>query len=306
MTSPAPEFLRGTYYVVPTAFAEDGSLDLSSQRRVADAAVGWGVDGLLLMGVMGEPSALSSDERRAVLRASSDGAAGRVPVVVGCSAASASLALELIGEARDAGAAAVMVAPPPMLRNIDLLPAYYQRLARGGGLPLVVQDEPAATDVLLPVSSLIRITVESGARCIKLEDPPTPRKVAALLAADPSLLVFGGLGGISALWELMRGACGTMTGFAYPEVLRAMRLALDGGDDARAAAIFYRFLPLIVFEAQPIVGLLIRKEILRRRGVLATGVTRGLSPSLDRATALELDQTLQRLGIAPSTAPLPV
>jgi 4-hydroxy-tetrahydrodipicolinate synthase len=140
---------------------------------------------------------------------------------------------------------------------------------------------------------------------VKLEDPPTPPKVAALLAARPELRVFGGLGGLHALGELRRGAVGTMTGFAYPEVLRAVRLALEGGDLRGAAGIFDRHLPLIAFEAQPGIGVAIRKELLRRRGVLASARARMGGP-LDPLTLRELEEVLDRVGIAPSPDPYDV
>ncbi len=120
----------------------------------------------------------------------------------------------------------------------------------------------------MPVSVLRACLASSGARTVKLEDPPTPPKIGRLLDADPSLSVFGGLGGASALWELDRGACGTMTGFAYPEILRAVRVAHERGERAAAGRLFDRYLPLIAYEAQPIVGLAIRKELLRRRGAI--------------------------------------
>ncbi|MDQ2784668.1 MAG: hypothetical protein M3Y58_06665, partial [Chloroflexota bacterium] len=55
-----------------------------------------------------------------------------------------------------------------------------------------------------------------------------------------------------------------------------------------------------------VVGLAIRKEILRRRGALTTNVTRGFSPSIDKITNAELDDLLDRLGIIPSIEPLVV
>ena len=70
--------MRGTWYIVPTAFGADGALDLESQRRLIDAAIGWGVDGLTVLGVMGEANALSDEERRAVLDAVREAAAERV------------------------------------------------------------------------------------------------------------------------------------------------------------------------------------------------------------------------------------
>ncbi|HYT29954.1 MAG TPA: dihydrodipicolinate synthase family protein, partial [Actinomycetota bacterium] len=130
-------------------------------------------------------------------------------------------------------------------------------------------------------------------------------KIARLLEGDPGLDVFGGLGGASALGELRRGACGTMTGFAFPEVLRAVRLAAESDDWAAAAGVFDRYLPLIQFEAQPGVGLAIRKEVLRRREVLASARAR-LAAALDRRSADELDDVLTRVGITPGPDPLEV
>ncbi len=298
--------LRGTWYVVPTAFLPDGSLDLPSQRRLINAAVGWGVDGLTVLGVMSEVSTLSDEERGSVLQEIMAAADGRVPVAVGCSAATARQAAAYAREAGRLGAAAVMVSAPPLLKNVDLLPDFYARVAQEGGLPLLIQDEPAATGVNIPVSVLLSSVRSSGSRTIKLEDPPTPPKIARLLAAEPSLHVFGGLGGVSALGELRRGACGTMTGFAYPEILAAVRRAVEAGDLTSASRIFDRYLPLIQFEGQPVVGLSIRKEVLRRRGAIEAGAIRSSAPPLDPTTLEELDHLLNRLGIEPSLEPLEV
>ncbi|MBI4261729.1 MAG: dihydrodipicolinate synthase family protein, partial [Actinobacteria bacterium] len=173
----------GTWFVLPTPFDDDGAVDLPGQRRVVEAAIGWGVDGLLAMGVTGEAAALTPDERREALEAVLGAAAGRIPVVVGCSAGSAEAAVALAREAASLGAAGAMVAAPPLLRDVDALPGFFRRVAEEGGLPLVVQDEPAATGVLVPVSVLVAVTDAAGARTVKLEDPPTPPKIARLLAA---------------------------------------------------------------------------------------------------------------------------
>ncbi len=294
--------LRGTWYILPTPFHADGSLDADSLSRLVEAAAAWGVDGLTAMGVMGEPGSLTAEERARALRAIADAANGRLPFAVGCSAVSPAHVRELIAQARELGAVAAMVAAPTLLRNTDLLPGFYADVA-SARLPLIIQDEPAATGVLTPLSTLIACIDQSGAQAVKLEEPPTPPKITRLLAARPKVQVFGGLGGVSALSEMRRGACGTMTGFAYPEILRAVRLALEAGDAAGAARCFDRYLPLIQFEGQPVVGLAIRKEVLRRRGALETGRTRGLVPVIDAPTADELDDLLGRLDITPGLAP---
>jgi 4-hydroxy-tetrahydrodipicolinate synthase len=298
--------LSGTWYVVPTSFADDGTLDLDSQRNLVDAAVEWGVDGLTVLGVMSEATSLSDVERSQSLAAIVEASAGRVPVAVGCSAASAHLVRSRILEATAAGAAAAMVSAPALLRNVDALPAFYAAASAGVEIPIVVQDEPAATGVLVPVSGLRRCLEAAHSVTVKLEDPPTPPKISALLAADPSLHVFGGLGGVSAFSELSRGACGTMTGFAFPEILRAVRLALAAGDRNSAGRIFDKYLPLIQFEAQPGIGLLVRKEVLRRRGAIATATSRGTAGRPDATLAAELTEILERIELAPSRQPLVV
>lgn len=291
--------LRGTWYIVPTPFDADGALDLPSLGRLADAAVAWGVDGLTVMGVMAEPGALSVDERALALRSIFDAAAGRLPIAVGCSGGALATTLELVGQARGLGACAAMIAAPPLFRNVDQLPEYFAQVA-GAGLPLVIQDEPNATGVVLPVSILLAAAAASGSRTMKIEDPPTPAKIGRLLAGNAQLDIFGGLGGVSALGELRRGACGTMTGFAYPEILRGIRERVEAATLRDAGLLFDRYLPLIQFEAQQVIGLGIRKEILRRRGIFATQRTRGLSPNLDATTLEELDDLFDRLGIRPA------
>jgi 4-hydroxy-tetrahydrodipicolinate synthase len=281
----------------------DGTLDSRSLARLTDATIAWGIDGLTAMGVMAEPGSLSVDERETALQSIFDAAAGRVPIAVGCSGPTVGSVTAMASQARRLGAVAAMVAPPTLLRNIDLLPDFYRAVGSAAGLPLIVQDEPAATGVTVPVSILVGCLAASAARTVKLEDPPTPPKIGRLLAADPGLAVFGGLGGAAALWELQRGACGTMTGFAYPEVLRAIRLAHEGGHEDDAARLFDRYLPLLAYESQPVIGLAIRKEVLRRRGAVANGGTRGPGGPLDATTLAGLDAIFGRLGIVPSIEP---
>jgi hypothetical protein len=124
--------LRGTWYILPTPFTDDGTLDPASLTRLVEASVLWGVDGLTAMGVMGEPGALTAEERARALTAIADAARGRVPLAIGCSAASPGIVRELIEQARGFGAVAAMVAAPQLLRNVDQLPAFYAQVAALG------------------------------------------------------------------------------------------------------------------------------------------------------------------------------
>jgi len=287
--------LRGTWFVVPTPFTEDGAVDLPSLRRVVEAAIGWGVDGLTVMGVTSEADELTPSEREGALEATAAAVGGRVPVVVGCSDRDPRVVIERATRAASMGGAAAMVAALPGSFAGEL-PALYERIRSESGIPILVQDEPAATGVRMPGEVLLACLDAAGSRTVKLEDPPTAPKIAHLLEARSDLEVFGGLGGAAALSELRRGACGTMTGFAFPEVLAAVRVHTESGDHGRAAQVFDRHLPLILLEAQ--LGLGVRKELLRRRGAVETAVTRRPA-HLDAGTLADLDDILRRVGITP-------
>jgi 4-hydroxy-tetrahydrodipicolinate synthase len=224
--------------------------------------------------------------------------AGHVPVVVGVSAPGTHLAAGFAATAREHGGDAMMVAPPAGARNLDAVAEYYQMIAAAAQRPVVLQDEPITTGVVMPAPFLARLIAElPTAVAVKLEEPPTPPKITRLAAlASRRVAVFGGLGGVYFFEELSRGADGTMTGFPYPEALRAIRDHFVAGHRAEARALFYRWLPLIRFESQPgsVPGtsLAIRKEILRRRGWLRSAYVRHPGSAPDATTLDELSEVL--------------
>jgi len=137
-----------------------------------------------------------------------------------------------------------------------------------------------------------------AARTIKLEDPPTPFKTSRILAAagDTKVAILGGLGGVFLIEELLAGAAGVMTGFAFPEVLVKVVTLYRAGKVDEAADVFYKFVPLMRFEFQEGIGMAIRKEVLHQRGALADGSTRAPGAVLDDVTRAALDRVVQWTG----------
>jgi 4-hydroxy-tetrahydrodipicolinate synthase len=258
-----------------------------------------GVHGLTILGILGEAHKLTEEERHRVVERYITRVDKRIPVVVGTSAAATDLAIRHGREAGQLGATAIMVAPPTNLRNLDAVREYYRRVHEATTVPIVVQDEPVFSGVVMPAAFLASITdALPRARSIKLEELPSPVKVGQVLAAAKQpVAVFGGMGGVYLYEELLRGAVGTMTGFAFPEVLVGIYAAFAAGNRAGARDVFYRYLPLISYEGQPVIGLALRKEILRRRGVIASPMIRHPGPSLDPGSKAELDELLASLGL---------
>jgi 4-hydroxy-tetrahydrodipicolinate synthase len=286
----------GVFSVLPTPFRGGGDVDVDSLRRVVDLIVGAGVNGVTALGVTGEVSRLNERERRLVVEHVVDQVNGRAKVIVGASADGVRTCIEYSREAKALGAAAVMVSPPRMLKlNTESVVNHYRALAEAVDLPIVVQDYPPISGFAMEAGMLARIAKEvPAARTIKLEDPPTPFKTARILTAagDLRVNILGGLGGVFLLEELMAGAAGVMTGFAYPEVLVKVVALYRAGQVDAAADLFYRFVPLMRFEFQEGIGMAIRKEVLRRRGALADASTRGPGAVLDDGTRAALDRVL--------------
>jgi 4-hydroxy-tetrahydrodipicolinate synthase len=86
-----------------------------------------------------------------------------------------------------------------------------------------------------------------------------------------------------------------MAGISFPEVLAGIWRHHEAGDEDAADALFETFLPLIRHEAQGLWGLACRKEILRRRGALASGFMRAPAPRLTATDMAEIDRLLRRL-----------
>jgi len=108
-----------------------------------------------------------------------------------------------------------------------------------------------------------------------------------------SILV--GNGGSHLPQELRRGADGAMTGFAYPEMLVEVCRRFFDGDTEGAEDLFDIYLPVVRHEQQAGIGLAIRKEILRRRGVIASATVRAPGPKLNRDDHVELDSLMAQL-----------
>ena len=286
----------GVFSVLPTPFRGGGDIDVASLRRVVDLIVGAGVKGVTALGVTGEVARLTERERHLVVETVVQQVNGRAAVIVGASADGVRTCVEYSREAKSLGASAVMVSPPRMLKlNTESVVNHYKALAEAVDLPIVVQDYPPISGFAMEAGLLARIAREvPAARTVKLEDPPTPFKTARILAAagETKVAILGGLGGVFLLEELLAGAAGVMTGFAYPEVLVQVVSLYRAGRVDEAGDVFYRFVPLMRFEFQEGIGMAIRKEVFRRRGAIVDASTRAPGAMLDEGTRAALDRVL--------------
>ena len=293
--------LSGIHMMLPTPFDIQGNLEGESIPKLVALAERAGCSGVVCLGEMGEHSRLSEGERRYIVTAVTDAANGKLKVTVGATGQSTYTALRNVEEAQNSGADAVMVAPPIARKpNLEAVYDYYKAI-NDRSITLIIQDFPETNGVFMPPAFIERLHKNlENAKYLKLEDPPTPPKVTAVrkLTGD-TLGIFGGLGGLYFLEELLRGACGTMTGFAFPEILVQVYDKVLSKDTEQARDLFFRNVPLIRYEAQQGISLNIRKELFRKRGALISGTVRSPSPSIDENTLSELDEILRYLDLEP-------
>ena len=296
----------GVIPILATPFGDDESLDLASWQRMIQFMAELGVDGITILGVLGESNRLSDHEREALIKAAVAAVGQRIPVIVGTSHSGTAAATFLARMAQDLGADAVMVAPArEPVPNDERIVEYYHRISSGMRLPIVLQDHPASTEVHMSAPLILRIVKEVPAiACIKAEAVPTPPKIRALRAGlSRPVTILSGLGALYAPFDLEAGSDGFNTGFAFPEVLRALVDAARAKDFDRVHALYARFAALIVFEQQP--GLAIRKEILRQRGLIAGNRVRHPGATITPAVAAEVAALIKRtLGAADVSKPV--
>ena len=298
--------ITGIFNILATPFTADYDVDYDSLKRLVKFQMDKGAHGLTILGVLGEAAKLSVDERKAVMDTVIETVGGAIPIVVGTSHQDTDTCIELSSAAFSAGADGVMIAPPRMEDKSDpAIMALYSNIAESIDQPIVVQDFPPVNDVMMSPDLLAQIAdAIPNARYLKLEDPPLMQKIGAIRERTDKFEIFGGLGGMFLLEELKRGASGTMTGFAFTEILVAVFNAFNAGNMESAEAIFDQYVPLIRYENQPLINLTIRKEFLKRRGAIDNATPREPFNPIDAGTQEEISWILKRVGIDDPTQKL--
>ena len=303
MTQLISEQTSGVYIIAATPFAEDGSIDYASIDTLVEFYINHGVSGLTVLGMMGEAPKLSAEEQLAVAKHYIDRVGGRVPVMIGVSSAGLNNLVALSQRTMDFGAAGVMIAPTPGLGTDEKLIGYFSSAieALGSEIPVCYQDYPQTTGVHISVSCLNQMIADFPSLVMfKHEDCPGLGKLSQIIETSKAddvrrVSILCGNGGLYLPQEMMRGADGAMTGFAFPEMLVQVIDMFRADDNDAAEDLFDAYLPLARHEQQPGFGLAIRKETLRLRGAISTASTRKPGPTASTKDLEELSRLMTRL-----------
>ncbi|KAI9155665.1 Oxidase FUB9 [Paramyrothecium foliicola] len=206
--------LQGIMVALITPFTEDRSNpDLQALDEHVNRLIDAGVHGLVPGGSTGEFTALSTEERKAVLEQVITSARGRVPVIAGIGDLSTAKVVDLAKHAADAGAAATMVVPPFYdSPNLEELRSLLKEVYDISSLPILYYNIPSASGVSLTPSEIASLS-EVGVSYMKDTSGNAPALTELLFSQDITerLTTFNGWDTLT-FYGLAAGAQGSVWG----------------------------------------------------------------------------------------------
>ncbi len=243
---------QGVFPAVTTQFKDDESLDLPATKKVIEALIRDGVDGLIICGTVGENCSLSGEEKRAVVRLAKETAAGRVPVVAGVAEYTTRLACDFARDCAAIGIDGLMVLPAMVYTaKPHEVVAHFRAVAQASPLPIMIYNNPPLYKIDITPDLLQQLADLPTVQAIKESAGDTRRFVDLVNLVGDRFVLFCGLDDV-VLECVMLGAVGWVSGLSnvFPREGNAMfRLARAGRWD-EAMAIYRWFMPLLHLDAR--------------------------------------------------------
>ncbi len=237
----------GVYPAVTTQFTSDQALDLEATKSHVKTLIEAGVHGLIMLGTVGENTALEPDEKRAVLTAALEAAGGRVPVLSGVAECSTARACRFAEDAEAIGLDGLMVLPA-MIYKSDRRETlnHFRAVARASDLPIMCYNNPVSYGVDMTPEMFAELGDEPTVVAIK-ESSDDPRRLTDIVnCCGDRYILFCGVDDL-ALEAVMLGAVGWVAGLvnAFPqETMRLWALA-TAGRYGEARDLYRWFMPVL-------------------------------------------------------------
>lgn len=287
---------RGIVSVVQTPFDANDKIDLASLTRLIDDAIDSGVNGFLAPAVASEVAYLSDAERESIVENIAAINAGRVPFIVGASSNDVAICHYYARLAERVGATAYLVAVPHHLyAQPDQIVPFFQSVASGSALPLIVQDlEWNGPGMTLETIQALRAKIPLLAG-LKIETVPAGPKYTAvrdLLGAD--FFISGGWAIPQMIEALDRGVDAMIPETAMVRVYAAIYKMYNADNRAGALNLFRALLPVLAFTNQEIAtSIAFFKRLLVRRGIFANERMRAPGFVWDKHNARIADELIK-------------
>jgi len=279
--------MRGIVPSLNTAFLGDGSVDLSSMRRLVHHTVAAGCGGMLGLAVAGEHATLSMDEKLQIIDAVSDANGQRIAFIVSVTAPDMADSIALSQAARAAGAAGICVQMPDGLDRAGML-GFLRELAPHGPDTLMVQDLDwvggglSVEDIVFLFENVAQFT------WLKIETAQAGAKYSAVLKATGGALNVCGGWAVTQLMDAMARGVHAFIPTGLESIYVEIFDRYHCGDPEAARQLFERVLPILNFSNQHI-GTSIRffKQLRKAEGLFEHDVCRSSEARFDAVQEVE-------------------
>jgi 4-hydroxy-tetrahydrodipicolinate synthase len=238
---------KGVFPAATTQFHQDQSLDLDATARHLEALLAAGVQGVIMLGSLGENTALEPEEKRRVLEMAVKTVGGRVPVLSGVAECSTAAACRYTADAQRVGADGVMVLPAMVYKSQPHeTMAHFRTVAAASDLPIIVYNNPVAYGVDITPEMFAQLADEPKLVAIKESSGDTRRITDLINTVGNRYTLFTGVDDL-ALESVLLGAEGWISGtpLAFPREGQWMWELATAGRWEEARAIYRWFLPLL-------------------------------------------------------------
>jgi 4-hydroxy-tetrahydrodipicolinate synthase len=238
---------QGVYPAVTTQFSADQSLDIEATVAHVEALVRAGVHGVVMLGTLGESTALTAAEKESILAATVKRVDGRVPVLTGVAECSTAMACRFAEAAQKAGVDGLMVLPAMVYKSDarETL-AHYRAVAQATDLPIMCYNNPVSYSVDITPEMFAELADEPTLVAIK-ESSDDPRRLTDIVnTCGNRYVLFCGVDDLILEASLL-GAVGWVAGLvnAFPhETMRLWRLA-EAGNWTEARELYRWFTPVL-------------------------------------------------------------
>ena len=238
---------QGVFPAVTTQMRKDQSLDLEATARHLQVLIDSGVDGLVMLGSLGESAALEPEEKRRVLAVAKETAAGRVPVLSGVVETSTAAAMRFAREAEKMGLDGLMVLPA-MIYRADAAEtlAHFRAVAASTALPIIVYNNPLAYVVDITPPMFVELAGIENLVAIKESSGDVRRITDLRNAVGERYQLFCGVDDL-VLESVLLGATGWIAGMglAFPKENQYFWDLAINGDYQAAREVYAWYTPLL-------------------------------------------------------------
>jgi 1-pyrroline-4-hydroxy-2-carboxylate deaminase len=238
---------RGVFPALTTQFHDDQSLDLAGTARHLEAMIGAGIHGVVLLGTVGENTALEYDEKLTVVREMLGVVRGRIPVLTGVAEYTTALGCRYARDVERLGIGGLMVLPGMVYKSDERETiTHFRAIAGSTGLPIMIYNNPVSYGVDVPPEGFAQLADVANIVAIK-ESSENVRRVTDLVnIVGDRFILFAGVDDL-VLESMLLGVQGWVSGLvnAFPNENRALWDLAVAGRWNEARELYRWYTPLL-------------------------------------------------------------